>query len=124
MIFALKILCISLIASIAFGVVDAVFFLLLEENLSIIFKKQFNLDDMTTPLILGGIAASISILCAIHIEQYLATKYNMLHKTPYSEAFGIIFGTIIVIILFKFYIKLKLKYINFQPSTSQYHLIA
>jgi hypothetical protein len=120
---SLQILCISLIASITCGVVDALFFLLLEENLSIILKKQFNLDDTTTPLILGGIAASISILCAIHIEQFLAAKYNMLHRTPYSEAFGIIVGTVIVIILFKFYIKLKLKYTNSQPSTSQYHLI-
>ena len=96
------VLLISMIASISFGVIDALNFLFLEEKLESFWKKFSFLDDKTIPLINGGLAAAISMLIAVHIEHYLEHKYTIF-KHPALNATGVIIGTILVILAHKLY---------------------
>ena len=98
------VLLISMIASISFGVIDAINFLFIEHKLETFWKKFSFLDDKTIPLINGGIAAAISILIAVYIEHYLELHYT-LFKHPALDATGVIIGTILVILLNKLYTK-------------------
>jgi len=93
-----------MIASISFGVIDALNFLLIEHKLESFWKKFKFLDDKTIPLINGGIAAAISILIAVYIEHYLEVHYT-LFKHPAIDATGVIIGTVSVILLNKLYTK-------------------
>ena len=96
------VLLISMVASIIFGVIDALNFLFLEEKLESYWKKLSFLDDKTIPLINGGLAAAISMLIAVHIEHYLEEKYT-LFRHPAINATGVIIGTILVILAHKLY---------------------
>lgn len=96
------VLLISMIASIIFGVIDAINFLFLEEKLESYWKKFSFLDAKTIPLINGGLAAAISMLIAVQIEHYLEEKYT-LFRHPALNATGVIIGTILVILAHKLY---------------------
>lgn len=97
---------IGMIASVTFAVIDSINFLLIEGPMTKIWEKTQALDEKTIPLVNGAIAGAISILIATYIEEYLKKKYHMFNH-PIIHAAGIIVGTIIVIMGYRLYLKLK-----------------
>jgi len=96
-------IAIGMIASISFAFIDALNFLIIETPLDKLWQKTKFLDDKTIPIVNGGIAAAISIFLAMHIESYLEHNYKMF-KHPVIDAAGIIIGTVIVLLIYKFYL--------------------
>jgi len=101
-------IAIGMMASITFGFIDALNFLIIETPLTKIWEKTALFDEKTIPIINGGIAAAISIFCAMYIEEYLHKHYT-LFKHPIIDALGIIMGTIVVLLLYKLYLNYKKK---------------
>lgn len=99
---------IGMMASITFGFIDALNFLIIETPLTKIWEKTALLDEKTIPVVNGGIAAAISIFCAMYIEEYLHKNYAMF-KHPMIDALGIIIGTIVVLLFYKLYLNYKKK---------------
>ncbi len=91
---------ISMLASVIFGIIDALNFFLVEEKLNNFWKQFSFLDETTIPILNGGISAAISIVIAYYVEHYISTHYNVL-KHPGLEAAGIIIGTVIVLVGYK-----------------------
>ena len=91
---------ISIIASVIFGIIDALNFFLVEEKLNNFWKQFSFLDETTIPILNGGISAAISIVIAYYVEHYISTHFNVL-KHPGLEAAGIIIGAVIVLVGYK-----------------------
>lgn len=91
---------ISMLASVVFGIIDALNFFLVEEQLTNFWKQFSFLDETTIPILNGGISAAISIVIAYYVEHYISTHFNVL-KHPALEGIGIIIGTVIVLVGYK-----------------------
>ena len=91
---------ISIIASVVFGIIDALNFFLVEEKLNNFWKQFSFLDETTIPILNGGISPAISIVIAYYVEHYISTHFNVL-KHPGLEAAGIIIGAVIVLVGYK-----------------------
>lgn len=91
---------ISMLASVVFGIIDALNFFLVEEQLNNFWKQISFLDETTIPILNGGISAAISIVITFYIEHYISTHFNVL-KHPAIDGIGIIIGTIIVLVGYK-----------------------
>ena len=87
----------SISAAIIFSIIDATFFLVGEEDLQNIFKKNIPfVDNNIASLITGGISASLAILLFSSIKDYINNYYDI-YELPIVDAIGIIIGTSIVI---------------------------
>ena len=95
----MKILLISLLSTILFGVIDALFFLYFEEMFNDKLKYYYN-DRIVRVLLIGGISASISIFFANFLEQVLS-HYFTITENPLLDSIGILIGTFIIITLYK-----------------------
>ena len=96
----IKILLISLTATITFGIVDALFFLYAEEDFRNKFHKLFpSLDENTGPILTGGISAAT----AIFVSSYIAThikKHTEIIDNPFINSIGILLGTVVIIFIY------------------------
>jgi len=93
---------IGMIASLTFGIVDAINFLLLEKYLRKACETIPYLDDDLIPLLTGGLSAAISIGIAYYVEQRIGYYYTIL-KHPALSAIGVITGTVLVMLTYKVY---------------------
>jgi hypothetical protein len=97
-----KILFISFIVSIVFGIIDSTLFLVAEDTIQKYISQKFNfLSQKIIELITGALSASISIFFATLIGLIIENYYSDLIKNPFIDAFGIILGTTLVIIIYK-----------------------
>ena len=106
--FAIIILLISLLGTIMFGVIDALFFLFIEEELRKKLIKFSFFDKITIPLFIGGLSSSISIFISSFINYKLNQHYKLV-KTPIMDSIGIIIGTILIIFIYIFLKKILYK---------------
>ena len=95
---------ISIISTIIFGLIDAGLFLLGEETFQKILLDKFHLDLPMAELICGGLSTSLSIFISSIIANYIESKYSII-KSPFIDAFGIILGTLIILLLYTFFLK-------------------
>jgi hypothetical protein len=86
-------------------VIEALNLLFVEDELTN-YWKTYNLDDMTIPIVNGAISATVSIFIAFYIEEYINSYYKIF-KHPAIESFGVITGTVCVIMAYRTYIKIK-----------------
>lgn len=96
---------ITLLSSIVFSVIDALFFLLGEEKIQNTLDKIKYIDHNSAELITGGLSAAISILFFGYFKQYLTLRFKI-QEHPIIDAIGILLGTTIVVLiytLFKFF---------------------
>jgi len=100
------ILFISLISTIIFGIIDATVFLIGEETLQKTLRQQFNFDLAMAELTTGGFSAAISIFIATLVAESINSQYKTIEH-PLLDAIGIILGTIIIILIYTFFLKDK-----------------
>jgi len=85
-----------MIASITFGIIDALNFFFVEDSLNSLWKTIPSIDQETVPIINGGISAAISIVVSFYVEKYISAHYKVLSH-PAIDASGVIIGTLLVI---------------------------
>lgn len=102
----MKVLFLSLIATIIFGLCDSSFFLIGIEGIQGILMKIPFLDKVSSEVLTGGISSSLSIFIASSIKEQIE-KHHAIRSTPVYDSIGILVGTIITIIVYKIYKKLK-----------------
>lgn len=102
----MNILLISLISTLLFGIIDSLIFLFGEEYL----QKKLNtidfFDETMSEVLTGGISASIALFIASFIRVRLHQHYKILDH-PLIDAIGIILGSLLVIIFYYLYKKIK-----------------
>jgi len=103
----------SIISTIIFGLIDASFFLIGEETFQKILINKYNFDLPMAELATGGFASSISIFVASFISNHLHSRYTII-DSPIIDAIGIILGTFIIILIYKFFLKKKNKKYGWQ----------
>lgn len=105
----MNIIVISLIATIIFGIIDSIFFLVAEDNIQNKLLKLKFFDETTAELFTGGLSSSTAIFIASYIGILLHKHFEILEH-PIIDAIGIMTGTILVILfykLWKYYIEKK-----------------
>lgn len=85
-----------MIASITFGIIDALNFFFVEDTLNELWKTFPSIDQNTVPIINGGISAAISIVISYYVEKYISAHYKVISH-PAIDASGVIIGTMLVI---------------------------
>jgi uncharacterized protein YacL len=94
----------GLIFGIIFGTIDAIFFVLLEKNLTHYLKESIH-NRIIINLSEGALSACISLLIANYIESSIAHKTINIMKHPLLDCFGIIIGATIVGIFYILYVR-------------------
>ena len=94
------------ISTIIFSFIDALFFLIAEEDIQSKINKISFMDPDSSEIATGAISASISIFAATLVRIQLSKKYDLI-ENPFLDALGILIGTIIFISL---YILIKKKW--------------
>ena len=103
---SVKILIISLLSTILFGIVDGAFFLLAEESLQEKFTKISFFDSNMAELLSGGISASIAIFLTFYTHNIIHKHYHLVDH-PLIDSIGVLIGTIIVIAVYYLYKRYK-----------------
>jgi len=101
-----RIIFTSILATVVFGIIDALNFLLIEEKLTKFWKKTGFFDEETIPLVNGGISASIALFISSFVDSKIHMHFNVI-KHPFLDSLGITLGTIIVIFIYKFWNDIK-----------------
>jgi len=97
-----NIILISIFSSVVFGVIDSLFFLIAEDTLQNKIEKLPYFDIDMAELLTGGISAAIAIFISSFVKANISKNIKIIEK-PYIESIGIILGTIIMIVTYKFY---------------------
>jgi hypothetical protein len=100
----MNVLFLSLISTIVFGMIDAIFFLFFEETFQTRIKKFMNVSLDMAELIVGALSASTAIFISSSIKLSIEEKVYLINN-PLLDASGIIFGTFTVILIYLFYLK-------------------
>lgn len=96
----------SIISTIIFGLIDASFFLIGEETFQKILIDKYNFDLPMAELATGGFASSLAIFVASFISYHIHSKYTII-DSPIIDAIGIILGTLIILLIYIFFLKNK-----------------
>ena len=92
----------GLIAGIIFSILDSGLFLITEKKMSHYLETIFpELDKYEIPIIIGGIAAALSLFIANYIEKQLHNHF-IIKKFPSLDALGVIIGVFIVIGIYEY----------------------
>ena len=101
----MKLILISLMSVIIFGIIDGLFFLLAEETLQKKIKKLNLLNDNSIELITGGFSAAFAIFISSFIEYLLEKKFKLI-TNPFLDSLGILIGTCIVVGSYNLFLKI------------------
>jgi hypothetical protein len=96
----MKIILISLLSTIIFGMIDAMMFLFAEEDLQSQFNNIPFFDNNMSELLTGSISASVAIFISSIIKHKLDNSYDILEH-PLIDVAGILIGTFIILALYK-----------------------
>lgn len=99
-----KILLISVVSTFIFGVINATFLLFTIKTFEEKLKEIDVVDEVSSELLTGGIAATMALFVATLIRNRLRETYKILDH-PAIDAVGIILGTISVILIHKYWKK-------------------
>tara|TARA_Y100000389_G_C17133647_1_gene351477 strand:+ start:244 stop:579 length:336 start_codon:yes stop_codon:yes gene_type:complete len=97
----------TLLSTITFGLIDGLFFLFFESKIQEPLNKISYFDENSAELLTGGISAASAIMFATIIEKIVEHHTTNVIKHPLLDAIGILLGTFIVIIIYKFFINKK-----------------
>ena len=100
----MKELLVGTITMCIFAMIDSGIFLFMEADFDEHLKQYDFLDNVTRPVFLGGTSAAFAILIASVIKKHIIIPNFKFEETPLTEFIGVIFGTIIVILLYRFMI--------------------
>jgi hypothetical protein len=82
-----------------FSIIDSGIFLLGEERLSDILEKYTFLDKYTSPILVGALAAGISMMIASSIKMNFFSNIKLI-ENPFIDFVSIISGAIVIILIY------------------------
>ena len=100
----MNIIFLSLISTIIFGIIDALFFLFFEETIQKKIKNFMNVSLDIAELIVGGLSTATAIFISSIVKMSIEDKLYLIDN-PLLDASGIILGTFIVILTYLFYLR-------------------
>jgi hypothetical protein len=98
----MNIILLSLISTIVFGIIDAIFFLFFEETLQGKIYKLKLFDMNISELITGSLSAVSAIFISSKVRISIEEE-NYLLKHPLLDVSGLLIGTLVVISNYIFY---------------------
>jgi len=114
----MNIILLSLISTVVFGIIDAIFFLLFEETVQHKLAKFKMFDMNISELLTGALSASAAIFVASNIRINIQEEF-FLFNHPLLDVSGILLGTLVVITNYLFYEKFLRKYLTLFKNTFQ-----
>jgi hypothetical protein len=102
----LKIILLSLISPLIFGIIDGSFFLINQGNLKNKLLKIKFFDDNDAELLTGCISASLAIFIYGFINLKINEKFKLI-ENPFLDIAGIIMATFIIIFIRKIILDYK-----------------
>ena len=100
----MNVIFLSLISTIIFGIIDAIFFLFLEETLQTKSKKFMHISLDMAELIVGALSASTAIFVSSSIKMSMEEEVYLISH-PLLDASGILLGTFVVTLTYLFYVR-------------------
>jgi hypothetical protein len=100
----MNVVFLSLISTIIFGMIDAIFFLFFEETFQTKIKNFMHVSLDMAELIVGALSSSTAIFISSSIKMSIEEKIYLINN-PLLDASGIILGTFTVIVTYLFYLK-------------------
>ncbi len=101
-VYRMNIILLSLISTIVFGIIDAIFFLFFEETLQGKIYKLKLFDMNISELITGSLSAVSAIFISSKVRISIEEE-NYLLKHPLLDVSGLLIGTLVVIANYIFY---------------------
>ena len=100
----MNIIVLSLISTIVFGIVDALFFILFAETLQTRLYKLKLFDMTMAELLTTALSTTVAMIVASIVHVSLEEQVYLI-KHPLLDVSGIITGTLIVLFIYLFYIR-------------------
>lgn len=116
---------ISIIFLIIFFIIRIICKFIIDDDLDKFIIHYTPFDNIERSIIENGLSISLSFLSIGIIRKY-TLKNHIMNTNPYLEFLSILFGTIIMIILYKFYIKLgltKIKIVRKDRDLDKNHIL-
>ena len=103
----MKILIISLIAGCVYGLIEGIILLISEKTLEekiydLKINKKYLFDHFAAGLLTGGISSFLALLLSGFISKKLKNKFPI-KESIFIDAFGILFGCILITISYIIY---------------------
>jgi hypothetical protein len=92
-------LLITFLTLFIFSIIDSGIFLLGEERLNDILEKYTFLDKYTSPILVGALAAGISMMIASSIKIHFFSNIKLI-ENPFIDFVSIISGAIVIILIY------------------------
>lgn len=92
-------LLITFLTLFIFSIIDSGIFLLGEERLNDILEKYTFLDKYTSPILVGALAAGISMMIASSIKINFFSNIKLI-ENPFIDFVSIISGAIVIILIY------------------------
>jgi hypothetical protein len=102
----IKIILLSLISPLIFGIIDGSFFLINEGKLQPKLSKLKFFDEKTAELLTGGISASLAIFIYGFINSKINQKFKLI-ENPFLDIAGILVATFFIIFIRKIILHYK-----------------
>ena len=100
----MNVIFLSLISTIIFGIIDAIFFLFFEETLQTKIKKFMHISLDMAELIVGSLSAATAIFVSSSIKMSMEEEVYLISH-PLLDASGILLGTFVVTLTYLFYLR-------------------
>ncbi len=100
----MNVILLSLLSTIVFGIIDAIFFLFFEETLQEKIKKFIHVSLAIAEVITGALSASTAIFVASNVRMSMPEELYLINH-PLLDASGILLGTFVVTITYIFYLR-------------------
>ena len=102
----MNIILLSIIVTIIFGIIEALFFLTAEETLEEKLADLPLFNDTMAELLTGGISTAVAILVASTIKIYIEKNYKII-ENPFIDSAGILIGTLTVVFIYRLFCLIK-----------------
>jgi len=100
----MNIVVLSLLSTIVFGVIDAVFFLLFEETIQVKLRRMLHISLIVAELLTGGFSGAAAIFASSKFRLSLDEDVFLINN-PLLDVTGIVTGTLVVVFAYIFYRK-------------------
>jgi len=100
----MNIIILSLISTIVFGMVDALFFILFAETLQTRLYKLKLFDMTMAELLTTALSTTVALIIASFVHISIEEQVYLI-KHPILDVSGLITGTLIVLFIYLFYVR-------------------
>ena len=101
----MNLVLLSLVSTVIFGIIDALFFLFFEETLQNKIKKFMHISVDIAELIVGALSAAAAIFISSYVEISIKEEMFLINH-PLLDASGILLGSFIVALTYLFYTRI------------------